>query len=141
VRCANLRLRTNRLEALPRWFRPHPAEICDSFVHKMMAKIENRDYPNEPMCGPNLWRRKSGDRLAWVGEDRPERRSRNGILAILDCQYAVLAVGKEDRGGLARGIHRLRSAYRTGHETGRCCALPGCSEGCKGIGDSAYVGA
>src|SRR5690242_11463279 len=70
----------------------------------MMAKIENRDYPNEPMCGPNLWRRKSGDRLAWVGEDRPERRSRNGILAILDCQYAVLAVGKEDRGGLEEFI-------------------------------------
>jgi hypothetical protein len=131
---------TNRLEDLPLWFRLHPTEICDSFVYKMMAKVEKGDYPNEPMDGPNLWRLKSGDRLAWVGEDRPERRSGNGILVILDCHDCALAVGEGDRGGLG-GIHRLRSPYHARDETERCCVLPGCSEGCKGIGDSADVGA
>jgi hypothetical protein len=96
---------TNRLEDLPPWFRLHPAEVCDSFVYnKMMAKVEKGDYPSEPMDGPNLWRLKSGDRVAWVGADRPERHSVNGVLAILDCRDCALAVGEGDRGGLEEFI-------------------------------------
>ena len=90
---------TNRLEDLPPWFRLHPTEVCDSFVYKMMAKVEKGDYPSEPMNGPNLWRLKSGDHVAWVGADRPERHSVNGILAILDCHDCALAVGEGGRGG------------------------------------------
>jgi hypothetical protein len=91
---------TNRLEDLPPWFRLHPTEVCDSFVYKMMAKVEKGDYPSEPMDGPNLWRLKSGDRVAWVGADRPERHSVNGMLAILDFRDCALATGEGDRGGL-----------------------------------------
>lgn len=91
---------TNRLEDLPLWFSLHPTEVCDSFVYKMMARVEKGDYPSEPMDGPNLWRLKSGDRLAWVGPERPERRSVNGVLAILDCHDCALVVGEGDRGGL-----------------------------------------
>jgi hypothetical protein len=87
---------TNRLEDLPPWFRLHPTEVCDSFVYKMMATVEKGDYPSEPMDGPNLWRLKSGDRVAWVGAERPERPSVNGILAILDCDECALAVGEGD---------------------------------------------
>jgi len=87
---------TNRLEDLPPWFRLHPTEVCDSFVYKMMGKVEKGDYPGEPMDGPNLWRLKSGDRVAWVGAERPDRRSVNGILAILDCREPALAVGAAD---------------------------------------------
>jgi hypothetical protein len=87
---------TNRLEDLPPWFRLHPTELCNSFVYKMMGKVEKGDYPNEPMDGPNLWRLKSGDRVAWVGAERPDRRSVNGILAILDCRESALAVGAGD---------------------------------------------
>jgi hypothetical protein len=77
---------TNRLQDLPPWFRLHPTEVCDSFVYKMMDKVEKGDYPSEPMNGPNLWRLKSGDRVAWVGAERPDRRSVNGILAIVECR-------------------------------------------------------
>jgi hypothetical protein len=85
---------TNRLEDLPPWFRLHPTEVCDSFAYKLMPKVEKGDYPSEPMDGPNLWRLKSGDRVAWVGADRPDRHSVNGILAILDCRDSALAVGE-----------------------------------------------
>ena len=84
---------TNRLEDLPPWFKLHPTEICDSFVYKMMAQVEKGDYPSQPLNGPNLGRLKSGDRVAWVGAERPDRRSVNGILAILDCRESALAVG------------------------------------------------
>jgi len=85
---------TNRLEDLPPWFRLHPTEVCDSFVYKIMAKVEKGDYRSEPVAGPNLWRLKSGDRVAWVGADRPEHRSANGVLAILKCHDCALAVAE-----------------------------------------------
>lgn len=84
---------TNRLDDLPPWFRLHPTEVCGDFVYKMMDKVEKGDYPSEPMDGPNLWRLQSGDRVAWVGAERPDRRPVNGILAILDCRESALAVG------------------------------------------------
>jgi hypothetical protein len=85
---------TNRLEDLPPWFRLHPTEVCGGFAYKMMAKVEKGDYPTEPMNGPNLWRLKSGDRVAWVGTERPDHVATNGILAILDCRESALAVGE-----------------------------------------------
>jgi hypothetical protein len=87
---------TNRLEDLPPWFRLHPTEVCGSFVYKLLPNVEKGDDPSEPMEGPNLWRLKSGDRVAWVGAERPDRRSVNGILAILDCRESALAVGTAD---------------------------------------------
>jgi hypothetical protein len=87
---------TNRLADLPPWFKLHPTEVCDSFVYKMMAEVEKGDYPSEPIVGPNLWRLRSGDRVAWVGSERPDRHSVNGILAILDCRESALAVGEAD---------------------------------------------
>ena len=62
-------------------------------MYKMMDKVEKGDYPSEPMDGPNLWRLKSGDCVAWVGAERPDRHPVNGILAILDCRESALAVG------------------------------------------------
>ena len=88
---------TNRLEDLPPWFKLHPAEVCDSFVYKMRAQVEKGDYPTEPINGPNLWRLKSGDRVAWVGADRPDRRSANGTLAILDAAIAPWRWVKQTR--------------------------------------------
>lgn len=87
---------TNRLEDLPPWFRLHPTEVCGSFVYELLPKVDKVDYPSEPMDGPNLWRLKSGDRVAWVGAERPDRRSVNGILAILNCRESALAVGAAD---------------------------------------------
>ena len=91
---------TNRLEDLPPWFRLHPTEICDSLVYKLYKQVQRGDYPPSPLDGPNLWRLKSGDRVAWVGADRSERRAVNGVLAILDCDDCALLIGEGDRGGL-----------------------------------------
>ena len=38
--------------------------------------------------------------MAWVGEDRPERRSIKGVPAILDFDDCGLVVGEGDRGGV-----------------------------------------
>ncbi len=56
------------------------------------------------MEGPNLGRLKSGDHVAWIGADRPERRSVNGILAILDSHDCALVVGEGDCGGMEEFI-------------------------------------
>ena len=91
---------TNRPEDFPAWFELHPTEVCNSLVYKMAAKVEAGEYPEAPLEGPNLWRLKTGDRLAWVGEERPERQSARGILAIVECRECALVVGDGDRGGL-----------------------------------------
>lgn len=85
---------TNRLEDLPLWFELHPTEVCNSFMYRLMTKIEARQYPLNPMDGPNLWRLRSGDRLAWVGAERPQRPSVTGILSILECRECALAIGE-----------------------------------------------
>ncbi len=39
---------TNRLEDLPLWFRLHPTEVCDSFVHAIMARSKKAITPVSP---------------------------------------------------------------------------------------------
>lgn len=85
---------TNRPEDLPAWFELHPTEVCDNLALKMMEKMKKGYKPGERIDGPNLWRLKSGDRVVWVGAERPERHSVNGILAILNCDKCALAVGE-----------------------------------------------
>ena len=95
---------TNRAPELPAWFEIHPSEVCDSFVPYMMAKLEQGYRPSGLADGPNLWRLRAGDRVAWVGPDRPNQSSVNGILAILDCRKSALLVGEGDVGGIEQYI-------------------------------------
>lgn len=91
---------TNRPTDLPSWFELHPTEVCDSLVYQMAAKVES-GYPfKDPIDGPNIWRLRAGDRLAWVGANRPDRKGVNGVLAILDCSECALAIGDSSQGGL-----------------------------------------
>ena len=83
---------TNRPEDFPAWFELHPTEVCGNLALKMAASSD------EPLDGPNLWRLKSGDRVAWVGAERPERPSVAGIFSIVACWGCALAVGEGDRG-------------------------------------------
>ncbi len=85
---------TNRPEDFPAWFELHPTEVCNTLVWKMEARIKEGRFPKEPLDGPNLWRLRSGDRVAWVGADRPGRPSVDGILAILDCHDCALGIGE-----------------------------------------------
>jgi hypothetical protein len=95
---------TNRPEDFPVWFELHPTEMCGSLALKMAASIREGQYPNEPLLGPNLWRLKSGDRVAWIGAERPERPSVDGILEIVDCGECALAVGEGDYSSLEQFV-------------------------------------
>jgi hypothetical protein len=83
---------SNRPQDFPAWFELHPTEVCNVLALQMMARMEKGCKPGERIDGPNLWRLNSGDRVAWVGAERPERTSVNGILAILECDKCALAV-------------------------------------------------
>lgn len=93
---------TNRIEDLPPWFRLHPSETRDSFVFELYERVKRGDYPRAPLDGPNLWRLRCGDRVAWAGAGRPERRSADGIIGIVDCCECALLIGEVDRGGPER---------------------------------------
>jgi hypothetical protein len=92
---------TNRPDDLPASFELHPTEVRNALAYQMAAKLE-KGYqpPDEPADGPNIWRLKSGDRMAWVGNSRPGQEAVDGILAILDCRECCLAFGETNRGGI-----------------------------------------
>jgi len=92
---------TNRPDDLPVSFELHPTEVRNALAYQMAAKLE-KGYqpPDEPADGPNIWRLKSGDRMAWVGNSRPGQEAVDGILAILDCRECCLAFGEGNRGGI-----------------------------------------
>jgi len=83
---------TNRMADLPPWFKLHPSEVCDVLADEMAA--------SEVMQGPNIWRLRTGDRVAWVGNSHPGRDGIDGLLAVLDCQACTLALGEMPQGGL-----------------------------------------
>ena len=58
-----------------------------------MKKLENGYEPKEIVDGPNIWRVKAGDRLAWVGKSRPGLTAADGILSVLDFHENALCLG------------------------------------------------
>ena len=89
---------TNREADLPACFELHLTQVRDLLGCRMMAKIESGyEPPDEGMDGANLWRLRSGDRVAWVGEARLGQQAVQGILAILDCLANALLIGETSR--------------------------------------------
>lgn len=74
---------TNRIEDIPEWFSFHPTEVCNSIGYRMLEKFNNDDYPEEPIEGPNIWRLKTGDRLAWLGKPRSDSSSNGKSISVL----------------------------------------------------------
>ena len=89
---------TNRVVDLPTWFELHPTEVSGSNVYWMLAKLKAGYKPAEPVEGPNLWRILAGDRVVWMGRDRPERASVDGVVALVDFEENALAFGESRRG-------------------------------------------
>jgi hypothetical protein len=92
---------TNRWQDFPSWFDLHPREVCNSLLGWMRSRIQARDYPEEPIDGPNIWRAKGGDRIVWVGPPRIGQAIVDGVLGILDCRAAVAVLGDHPDGLLA----------------------------------------
>lgn len=85
---------TNRLEDFPAGCRVHPIEMRDILALKMTTKIREGRYSPQPVDGPNLWRLKVGDRLAWVCPEPPGHSSTEGLLAIVEFEECALAIGE-----------------------------------------------
>jgi hypothetical protein len=92
---------TNRWQDFPPWFDLHPTEVATGLFGWMKKRIEARDYPEEPIDGPNIWRVKGGDRIVWVGPSRVDQPSVDVVLGILDCRAAVAVLGDHPDGSLA----------------------------------------
>lgn len=88
---------TNRTDDLPRWFELHPTEVCNHLAYEMAAKLNKGYRPSGIMDGPNLWRIRGGDRLAWIGEQRADIQPQGHVLAVLDFDNPALAVGETNR--------------------------------------------
>ena len=88
---------TNRTADLPAWFELHPSEACNCLAYEIMAKLNKGYRPGEIVEGPNLWRARAGDRLAWVGAPRHGVKSHGNVLALLDFAESALVVGETNR--------------------------------------------
>jgi hypothetical protein len=86
---------TNRWVDLPAWFELHPLEVAGRAVGEMMKKLEQGFKPSEPMDGPNVWRVKAGDRLAWVTVSGPSEAVRK----IYDFRSCALVLGENNNIG------------------------------------------
>lgn len=88
---------TNRAADLPSWFELHPTEVCNSLVPPMMEKLKRGWKPGDIVDGPNLWRLRAGDRMAWVGDPRRSMCNHGHVLAVVDFQESALVVGETNR--------------------------------------------
>ena len=89
---------TNRWQDFPPWFDLHPLEVSGQLIPWMRKRIEARDYPQEPIDGPNIWRVKGGDRIVWVGLPKLSQAFVDGVLGIVDCRAAVAVLGHHPDG-------------------------------------------
>lgn len=94
MRSGDFVMLTNRIDDLPPWFELHPTEVCNQLAYQMMEKLENGYEPGEVMEGPNLWRVRAGDRLAWIRAPKDYFDGGWSLLALLDFSESALAVGE-----------------------------------------------
>ncbi len=91
---------TNRIEGLPPWFELHPTEVSDSLAYRMMNKPKVGYSPREPVDAGNLWRILAGDRVVWVGPDRPDSALSSGVRSLLNFSTNALAIRESQTGDL-----------------------------------------
>ncbi len=85
---------TNRIGDLPPWFELHPTEVSGSLAYRMMDKLKVGYEPREAVDAGNLWRILAGDRVVWVGPDRPDAKLARGVRSLLDFGENALAIGE-----------------------------------------------
>jgi hypothetical protein len=81
---------TNRWADLPGWFELHPLDVANCAWSEMKKRLDAGYEPKEVMDGPNLWRVKAGDRLAWV----TVADSTNPAKGLLDLRACALVLGE-----------------------------------------------
>ena len=81
---------TNHWADLPGWFELYPLEVADRAVWEMKKRLDTGYKPKEVMDGPNLWRVKAGDRLAWV----TVADSASPVKGLVDLRACALVLGE-----------------------------------------------
>jgi len=84
---------TNRWADLPVWFELHPLEVGGRAVFEMTKKLSEGDRPTDRTDGPNVWRVRAGDRLAWVAISPRTCEVRQ----VYDFRNCVLVLGESNR--------------------------------------------
>lgn len=84
---------TNRFEDLPAWFAVHPTEATGRCIGPMLSKLNAGSNVGERVDGPNVWRVVAGDRLVWIGAERPGLPSVEGVLCLLNFRESALVAG------------------------------------------------
>jgi hypothetical protein len=74
---------TNRLSDLP-----------DSLVDGVKKRLDEGYSLQESIEGPHLWTVFAGDRIVWVGPDRDDVHSENGVLELVDFKEDALVQGE-----------------------------------------------
>jgi hypothetical protein len=88
---------TNRVVDLPAGFSLHPMEISGALLAQMCEGLANRDPLDEPIDGPNLWRVRAGDRVAWMGKPRAGASGDGNVLGIVTFRTDALVYGEPVR--------------------------------------------
>src|SRR5687768_2374933 len=81
---------TNRHEDLPEWFELSVDEFRGRVAHERLPTREPDDSLEVTQEAPNVWRVMSGDKLAWIGQPRPDYPSLDGVLMVFDCSAHCL---------------------------------------------------
>ncbi len=85
---------TNRQVDLPSCFELHPLEVSNSLVYWMKEKLDSGYQPRDIVDGPNIWRALAGDRLVWVGKQRPGIEFDNGVLSVITFDENAAIIGE-----------------------------------------------
>ena len=85
---------TNRQPDLSSWFDLHPLEVSGQLVDWMMSRLEAGYEADDPIDGPNLWRVRAGDRLAWVGAPRGGVDGKGPVLELVNFNEDALVYGE-----------------------------------------------
>jgi hypothetical protein len=89
---------TNRHADLPSWFKLHPRETTTTGLLAMRLYGEKKlslSQKEAPIVdGPNIWRAILGDRLVWVGKQRPGVESDNGVLSVFTFNENTVIIGE-----------------------------------------------
>lgn len=123
---------TNRVEDLPSWFELHPTEVCDSLAYRMLEKLKKGYQPKEIIQGPNIWRLRAGDRLAWVGKRRSGIQGKGHVLAVLDISDCALAIGETN---LAQSVEEAFTFGSLTQENQTADQIAMCHEAVRFVGD------
>jgi hypothetical protein len=85
---------TNRVADLPAGFELHPMEVSEALLSQMREGLADRDRLDEPVDGPNLWRVRAGDRVAWMGTPRIGASGDGNVLSIATFRTDSLVYGE-----------------------------------------------